>query len=725
MRASRGAYIFGRFTLEPRRQLLDSGRPVQIGGKALDILSVLAEAKGDLVTKDELMAAVWPGIVVEENAIQVHISAARKALAEHADRLVTVRGKGYRFEARAAATAAAGHSGQAIARERGPMLAVFLLLLAIVGLGLLAGTSGRDRKAIAVLPFGEAGNEAKGLGAGLSDALATRLAADSRLRISGRAATSSVQARMHDPQAIGRTLGVAQLVLGNVAASGEHTRIDVQLVDARTGLTVWSQRFDAARQNIPAVQQDIATSVESALGLILGSASAKPRHAPWNNGIAYTLYLQAKGLNHRRTASDYFAAEMLLRQALRVDPDFAPAWAELAITRRAIGFRDGSESRVREEAEQDARRALLIAPDLAEAHAALVFATDSSLPDAAAHLRTAIRLDPHNAETWLWLGNVALNREGRFADALTAWRHAAALDPFWSPAVSNATDLAASLGRWSEAESYVARVRRSGIDPVLQARAEGRILMQRGAFAAAARLALSVRAVAPARQTERINWMLAQALYALGYREQAARLWSPAYPPLLLGVGAIDLPAELIGARADPHAFWVDSGKAPALLRLALRHNRCDEVAGLYEAAFPNADMFWRAAQGWSQRINLGTLVMMCLDRAGRPREAAAMRAFIEAAVERTFSQAPAPTHALVRSAFFFAADGDTRRALALLKQGVDRGWAPQEPGDAADLADEPALATLHGQPSFDALRARVRSHVAAERARLGRLPTI
>ena len=78
MRASGGAYTFGRFTLEPRRQLLDSGRPVQIGGKALDILSVLAEAKGDLVTKDELMAAVWPGIVVEENAIQVHISAARK-----------------------------------------------------------------------------------------------------------------------------------------------------------------------------------------------------------------------------------------------------------------------------------------------------------------------------------------------------------------------------------------------------------------------------------------------------------------------------------------------------------------------------------------------------------------------------------------------------------------------------------------------------------------------
>ena len=76
--------------------------PVALGRKALDLLSVLAEADGDLVTKEELMAA-WPGVVVEENAIQVHISAVRRALGEEATRLVTVRGRGYRLEGAIAA----------------------------------------------------------------------------------------------------------------------------------------------------------------------------------------------------------------------------------------------------------------------------------------------------------------------------------------------------------------------------------------------------------------------------------------------------------------------------------------------------------------------------------------------------------------------------------------------------------------------------------------------
>jgi len=73
-------YRVGRFTLRPHRQLLDGGVPVAIGCKALDVLSVLARAEGALVTKDELMAAVWPNAIVEDNAIQVHVAALRKTL---------------------------------------------------------------------------------------------------------------------------------------------------------------------------------------------------------------------------------------------------------------------------------------------------------------------------------------------------------------------------------------------------------------------------------------------------------------------------------------------------------------------------------------------------------------------------------------------------------------------------------------------------------------------
>jgi DNA-binding winged helix-turn-helix (wHTH) protein len=88
----------GSRTLQPRRQLLAEGERVPLGKRALDILSVLAEAGGEIVTKDELLEAVWPGVIVEENALQVHIVALRKALGSDADRLKTIRGVGYQLE---------------------------------------------------------------------------------------------------------------------------------------------------------------------------------------------------------------------------------------------------------------------------------------------------------------------------------------------------------------------------------------------------------------------------------------------------------------------------------------------------------------------------------------------------------------------------------------------------------------------------------------------------
>jgi DNA-binding winged helix-turn-helix (wHTH) protein len=88
---------FGRFRLQPGRQLFLGNDPIPLGAKPLDILTALVAARGGLVTKDELIARVWPAMVVEENAIQAHISAIRKLLGEDARMIVTVPGRGYRF----------------------------------------------------------------------------------------------------------------------------------------------------------------------------------------------------------------------------------------------------------------------------------------------------------------------------------------------------------------------------------------------------------------------------------------------------------------------------------------------------------------------------------------------------------------------------------------------------------------------------------------------------
>ena len=100
---TRPTYQVGRFTLTPCRQLMDGATPIAIGRRPLALLSALAQARGDVVTKDELMLAVWPNAIVEENAIQVHVTALRKLLGVDARLLSTVRGLGYRLAAYPAA----------------------------------------------------------------------------------------------------------------------------------------------------------------------------------------------------------------------------------------------------------------------------------------------------------------------------------------------------------------------------------------------------------------------------------------------------------------------------------------------------------------------------------------------------------------------------------------------------------------------------------------------
>ncbi len=107
----RSVYRLGRLTLTSGRQLMHGDTPVAIARKPLRLLSALACANGDLVTKDELMAAVWPDTVVEENAVQVHVAAVRKVLGEDAGLLTTVHGLGYRLRTCAADLGAEAPSG--------------------------------------------------------------------------------------------------------------------------------------------------------------------------------------------------------------------------------------------------------------------------------------------------------------------------------------------------------------------------------------------------------------------------------------------------------------------------------------------------------------------------------------------------------------------------------------------------------------------------------------
>jgi DNA-binding winged helix-turn-helix (wHTH) protein/TolB-like protein len=284
----RPEYRVRRFTLQPFRQLLYDGVPVAIGRKALGLLSVLARAEGALVTKDELMAAVWPDTIVEENAIQVHIAAARKVLGADADLLSTSHGLGYRLavtdgpgvleapETKPPAEAAVA-PGAAPAARRWPTRALaadlIALLLAVVlaaggGAWLKQAIGGRGGApkppTIAVLAFQPAaGDESARLYAnGLARSLASTL---SQYDVTVISPSSSLQLTAAQKSRARALLGADFVIDGRIIADGPKLTVSTQVSDTRKNVIVYS--FDVANDSV--LSKDLAARIATHLALTL------------------------------------------------------------------------------------------------------------------------------------------------------------------------------------------------------------------------------------------------------------------------------------------------------------------------------------------------------------------------------------------------------------------------------------------------------------------------
>lgn len=326
----------GSLTLQPGRQLLGNGGPLPLSRKPLHILSVLAQAGGSLVTKDELMEAVWPGQIVEESALHVHVVALRKALGAEAGRLKTVHGFGYRLELPEGAAAAA--DGEPVQRS------------------------------VAVLPFANlTGDPAKDFyGEGLAEELINVLSRVGGLAVSSRTSSFAYHARGTDIREIARQLGVAAVVEGSVREGSDRIRLTVQLIDGATGFHIWSSNFDHDAGDLLDLQDDLARSVAAALGRELGQGTPST-----NSAEAMRLYLQARSVATRLSGDALGRSEALHREALALDPDFAAAHAGLAGTLLVAITSGVLPYDRRAEARREAERAVALDPALGGARALL------------------------------------------------------------------------------------------------------------------------------------------------------------------------------------------------------------------------------------------------------------------------------------------------------------------------------------------------------------------
>src|SRR5260370_22044989 len=245
----------GRFRFDLRQRALKrDGFRVQLGSRARDILWVVASANGEVVSKDEWMTRVWPGLAVEENNIHVHISALRKALDEEKDGqayVVTVPGRGYRL---VGTQAAPSSSVRDVETRPGPVIP--------------------DTPSIAVLPFQSMSDDRQQqyFADGIVEEIITALSRFSGLFVIARNSSFTYKGRSVDIKQVGSELGVRYVLLGSVGRGGHRVRITGQLIDASTGAHLWAGRFEGASEAISDLQDQVTMSVVGAIAPTLEHA---------------------------------------------------------------------------------------------------------------------------------------------------------------------------------------------------------------------------------------------------------------------------------------------------------------------------------------------------------------------------------------------------------------------------------------------------------------------
>jgi TolB-like protein/Tfp pilus assembly protein PilF len=442
-------YRFGRFELHPAAQrLLVDGEAATLGPRAFDLLVALVERAGQLVSKADLLDLVWPGLIVEENNLQVQISALRKILG--ADAITTVAGRGYRFALRLEP----GEPPQTIPPR-----------------AKLPARTDADAPSIAVLPFINISDDAANeyFADGLSEELLNVLSKIRGLRVVSRTSAFSFKGSKVDIPTVAQKLNVATVLEGSVRKAGSRVRIHAQLVHVATDSHLWSETYDRELEDIFAVQDDIARCVvkemrtalmhesadapASALVVAEVRAAAKGRS---KNAEAYRLYLQGSFFMNRYTGEDMTKAIDYFRRALDLDPDYALAWASVSTCYLVQGadawapFAAGAEH-----ARDAAKRALGIEPDLAAGHSALGAVHmyyDWDWNQAESSIRRALLLAPEDSQLAVRAGALMLNL-GRHEEAAALILQTLALDPLNVEAHIASGWQFAIAGRLTDAES--------------------------------------------------------------------------------------------------------------------------------------------------------------------------------------------------------------------------------------------------------------------------------
>ena len=309
-------------------------------------------------------------------------------------------------------------------------------------------------RSLGVLPFVDlsAERDQEYFGDGIAEEILNALAKVGALHVAARTSCFAFRGTTVDAREIGRRLGVEALLEGSIRKAGDRVRTTVQLIDARNGYQLWSERFDREIEDIFAIQDEIARSVIDALGLSLTQREERRLlKASTKNVEAYEFYLRARKLFQQWTRQSIELARQMFERAIELDPYFAAAWAGLA-TAHVYLFSWGGRDPDLQRAHNASTRALELDPELADAHIAAgqSFSMEQRYGEAAAEFERAIELDPTLFDAYYYYARSCF-KAGDLDKALKLFEKAQSIRPEDYQSYCHVSLVMRELGRRDEA----------------------------------------------------------------------------------------------------------------------------------------------------------------------------------------------------------------------------------------------------------------------------------
>lgn len=461
-------FLFEKFRLDAERfSLWREGELISIPPKALQLLLLLIEKEGEIVSREELLETVWQNTFVEEANINYTISLLRKSLGN--SKLVqTVPKRGYRIAcairriepeyvsvAEIDPVLRENEKREVIedSRPKRWVLAagLFFCLLALGGFGLYSlrydvpeniSLPQRNIRTLAILPFKNLNTDEsdQDISLGLTDALISRIGSLKRIIVRPFSAVEKFSKGKKDSLEFGRELKCDAVLVGTFQNVDNHLRVNVRLLDVRDGEQVWTTAFDETESDLFRLRDSLSFNVAGALLEHLTGSEEKLLGKDYTeNPEAYRAYLRGRVIFDRRVDGGFQQGLDEYQKAVSLDPTFALAYAGLAdlFSRRGNGLSGKEATESYKLAKVYAQKALELDGDLAEGYASMGRIrriADWDWVGAEKDFKHAIELDPNNATALSWYAQM-LSFCGRHDEALTTAKRAIEIDPV-SPSVT-------------------------------------------------------------------------------------------------------------------------------------------------------------------------------------------------------------------------------------------------------------------------------------------------